>query len=312
VPDSSPTGDAAKSGGSRSRPISKSRRTRFGIEAGATIFALLVFKAIPLDLASTLGGLIFQRIGPFLRAHKTAERNIKRALPDLTETEVQSTLRGMWDNLGRVAAEYPHLTTLARDEERVEIVDLDNLIRTMRDEGKGGLLLSAHFGNWELSCLPGFRAGIIQYNVYRPPNNPYADWLIHRLRRSTARGELIPKGYEGFRRMLALLRDGGHIGMLVDQRHGEGVPIPFFGRDAATTTAPATLARRFGIPVLLGKVERIKGAHFRITLSRLVCAEGGNASEDIIETTRRLNAVYESWIRERPDLWLWAHRRWPD
>ena len=75
---------------------------------GSGLF-LGVFKLLPLDCASAVGGGLARRIGPFLGVSRHARRNIRRAFPELSETEIADLIGGMWSNLGRVAAEYPHL-----------------------------------------------------------------------------------------------------------------------------------------------------------------------------------------------------------
>ena len=285
---------------------------RYRLEALATSLGLAIFGALPLDAASALGGWLGRVIGPRNAAHRTAERNLRRALPHLNDSQVAEVLQGMWDNLGRVAAEYAHIGTIVADPSRVQVVDEHNVARALKDDGIGALLLSAHFGNWELSAIPGCRAGLQQHNFYRRPNNPYSDAVIRRLRRPLTPGGFLYKGAEGARQAYALLKKGEHIGMLVDQKHNDGIPVPFFGRDAMTTPAPAVFAQRIKVPIIVDKVERLGGARFRITIYTIELAESVDRKADIAETTRRINALFEEWIRERPDLWLWAHRRWPD
>jgi KDO2-lipid IV(A) lauroyltransferase len=79
-----------------------------------------------------------------------------------------------------------------------------------------------------------------------------------------------------------------------------------------TTPAPASFARRMRVPIVAGRADRLRGAHFRITAYRVEQAETDDRRADVAETTRRINALFEGWIRERPDLWFWVHRRWPD
>jgi KDO2-lipid IV(A) lauroyltransferase len=127
-----------------------------------------------------------------------------------------------------------------------------------------------------------------------------------------APGGFLRKSAEGGRKAFVLLRQGHHIGMLVDQKQNEGIAVPFFGRDAMTTPTPAIFAHRLGVPIAAARVERLKGARFRIIGYSIELASTGDRDADIRETTRRINALLESWIRERPEQWLWAHRRWPD
>jgi KDO2-lipid IV(A) lauroyltransferase len=288
------------------------RDLRYRLEAIAARLGFVFLRALPVDAASALGGWLGRRIGPLLSAHRVAERNLRRALPHLTDAEVSRTLRAMWDNLGRVLAECAKLPALLTDTSRVEMVDDTDLARRLKEDGIGAILISAHFGNWELSALPGYRVGLQQHNFYRAPNNLYMDGLIRQLRSPLAPGGFLRKSAEGGRKAFVLLRQGHHIGMLVDQKQNEGIAVPFFGRDAMTTPTPAIFAHRLGVPIAAARVERLKGARFRIIGYSIELASTGDRDADIRETTRRINALLESWIRERPEQWLWAHRRWPD
>jgi len=288
------------------------KKLQYRAEALFARLFLGLFALLPLDAASGFGGWLARQIGPKLRAHRTAERNLRRSLPELTDTQVRTVLRMMWDNIGRVVGEYPHLQELATSPSRVEMVDPNGIATRLRADGIGAVLVTAHFGNWELAAVPGFRVGLNQANFYRAPNNPYVDALMKRLRGSLAPGGYLPKGHEGARRGLATLKAGGHVAMLVDQKQNEGLAIEFFGRPAMTTPAPAVFAQRLGLPIVAGRVERLKGANFRITIVDVPMAASGDRVADIAETTRRINTMFEDWIRARPELWFWVHRRWPD
>ena len=123
----------------------------------------------------------------------------------------------------------------------------------------------------------------------------------------------MPKGADGTREMVRALSAGHHVALLVDQKLNTGIPVPFFGRDAMTGTAVATFALRYDCPVWPVRVERLAGANFRITVyPRLAMPEEGTREERIRAGTIAVNRVLEGWIRERPDQWLWLHRRWPD
>jgi Kdo2-lipid IVA lauroyltransferase/acyltransferase len=285
---------------------------RYRLEELAARIALALFGVLPVDAASAVGGWLGRSFGPLLSAHRIAERNLRRAFPQMNDSEVARTLRAMWDNLGRVAAEYAHLTTIANDPTRVEIIDPGGIAAALRDDGIGCLMVSAHYGNWELASTPGCRAGLNQVSFYRAPNNPFVSALVRRLRQQLSPGGFLPKSAEGARQALAMLKQGAHIAMLVDQKQNEGIAVPFFGRDAMTTPAPAAFAQRMRLPIAAGKVERRGGAYFRITAYRVEPADTGDRRADVAETTRRINALFEGWIRERPDLWFWVHRRWPD
>jgi KDO2-lipid IV(A) lauroyltransferase len=173
------------------------------------------------------------------------------------------------------------------------------------------IIFSGHIANWEIAALAAVQRGITVTQIYRAPNNPLVDRLIARFRGD--QGEYIPKGATAARRAFAALHRGEHVTMLADQKLNEGIPVPFFGRPAMTATALALLALRFDCDVLPVRVERRRGARFRLTVfPPLPLPRTGNQDADVAALTATVTGVLESWIRERPEEWLWVHRRWPD
>jgi KDO2-lipid IV(A) lauroyltransferase len=283
----------------------------YRLQAYAARAAMGLFRALPIDAASWLGGRIARTFGPLTRAQKTAVENLRRAMPELDEPERRRIIAAMWDNIGRTVGEYPHLGQLMTDTQRVEIIDPTGLANKLRDDGIGALLVGMHYGNWELSTVPGFRAGMAQRHFYRAPNNPYVNDMLINLRQAMQQEGYLAKGAEGARQAVALLRKGTHLGMLVDQKQDEGIAAPFFGRDAMTTTAPAALARRVGVPIAAAQVVRLKGAKFRIFVHEFDVAKTDDREADVIVTTKQINTRLESWVRDHPEQWFWVHRRWP-
>jgi Kdo2-lipid IVA lauroyltransferase/acyltransferase len=277
--------------------------------------ATLLFGALgllPIDWASALGGALARRIGPSLGISKRARINLRRALPELSEAEIEEIVAGMWENLGRVAAEYPHLREIRvfATGGRVETHGFEHMDEAVA-AGRRMIIFSGHIANWEIGALAAAQYGITVTQIYRAPNNPFIDRLIARYRGD--RGEYIPKGATGARRAFAALYRGEHLTMLADQKLNEGVPVPFFGHPAMTATALALLALRFECDVLPARVERLRGARFRLTVfPPLPLPRSGDREADVATLTTAVTAVLESWIRERPAEWLWVHRRWPD
>ena len=292
--------------------MAPARRVRHAAEYLLARALLGLFAALPVDRASALGGALGRAVGPRLALSRRARANLARAFPERGDSEREAILAGMWDNLGRVLAEYPHLGRLVArgDDERVEIVGGEH-IRALRDDGVGGFCIGGHIGNWEIPPLIAARDGLVTDNVYRALNNPLLDRLLRRLRARPGDGGDYPKGAQAARATVAALRQGRHIGMLVDQKLNEGIVAPFFGRDAMTTTAPARLALRFSAPVLCIRVERLRGARFRFTAQPFALRDSGDPAADAAAATRAINGILEGWIRERPEQWLWLHRRWP-
>jgi KDO2-lipid IV(A) lauroyltransferase len=271
------------------------------------------FRLLPVDAASAVGGWLGQLVGPRLGVTKRAQINLQRALPYLGAAEARLVMRGMWDNLGRVIAEYPHLEEFKvyGNEGRIEFVG-DDIIDPVLASGKSAIFISAHYGNWEIATMAATQRGLDVAEVYRAANNPWIDRLIASYRGSVG-SELIPKGVIAARRSIAAIRDGRHLALLVDQKMNDGIPVPFFGRDAMTAPAVAQLALRFDCAIMPARVERLKGARFRIVLSPPIAVnKTGDRHADTLAIMTAVNAEIESWIRARPEMWLWLHRRWPD
>jgi KDO2-lipid IV(A) lauroyltransferase len=284
------------------------------IEAAIAVFAGVVLRLLPLDWASALGGALGSWIGPRLGISRRARTNLRDAMPELGLAESEAIICGMWDNLGRVAFEYPHLRRIKvfAPGGRVEVRGIEHLDRAIAAK-RSVIMFSGHLGNWEIAALAGGQYGIDIAQIYRAANNPIVDRLVARLR--GAQGELIPKGTVASRRAVAALRRGGHLSLLVDQKLNDGIPVPFFGRDAMTAPALAVLALRFDCAVLPVRVERLVGARFRLTVYPplpLPLPRSGDRDTDAAALMLEVNRTLETWIRERPEQWFWLHRRWPD
>ena len=283
------------------------------LEAGCAAAFLATMAALPLDVASAIGGAVARTIGPRMAVTRRARRNLDIALPHLPADARQQIIRDMWDNLGRTAAECAHLSRLRcfGPGARVEVVGIEHVDRATA-RGKPVIFFSGHFGNWEVGSLAAAQHGLTLVEVYRAANNPEVEAKILALRQSLG-VEPIAKGAAGARRVVAALRSGKSMVMLVDQKMNDGVAVPFFGRDAMTAPALAELALRYDGTVLPARVDRLGGARFRLTVfPPLHFDRSGDRRTDIRNAMTAVNRCLEDWIRERPGQWLWLHRRWPE
>jgi KDO2-lipid IV(A) lauroyltransferase len=290
----------------------KAVRPSHRLEAWGAALLFGAFAVLPLDCASALGGTIGRLIGPSLGFSRQARRNVRNALPGLSESDISAVIRGMWDNLGRVAAEYPHLRNIRVFDPagRVQTHGFEHMDRAVA-AGRRMIIFSGHIANWEIGMLAAVQYGISVTQIYRAANNRLVDRMITRFRGDA--GKLIPKGAIAARLAIATLRRGAHLTMLADQKMNDGIPVPFFGRPAMTAPALAALALRFDCDVLPARVERLGGAHFRLTVfPPLPLPRSGDSHADAAALMARVNAILESWIRDRPEQWFWVHRRWPD
>jgi len=278
------------------------------------VYALFgLFGLMSIDRASAIGAWIGRTLGPRLPVTARAQRNLRIAFPDKSDAEIDAIVAGMWDHLGRVAAEYPHLPHIViGGRDRRVIVHGTDVIDLVRDDGKPAVCFSAHLGNWELASMVATWRNLPLTRVYRAANNRFVDRLVRHSRRAIS-GTLVPKGSSGAREALATLNGKGHVALLVDQKLNDGIAVPFFGRDAMTAPAVAQLALKFDCPVIPVRVERLEGARFLVTVyPPLVMPRTGDRPADIRAGMARINQVLEGWIRERPEQWLWLHRRWPE
>ncbi|MDB5411608.1 MAG: lauroyl acyltransferase [Rhodospirillales bacterium] len=297
-------------GGRRSRP--RWRVLAWRIEAFVAALAIGCFRLLPIDAASALGGALARTIGPRLGVSRQARKNLRRALPEIDEAAADRIIKAMWDNLGRVVAEYPHLPAIRVYEAggRVDIVGVEHWDALLA-AGRTIIFVSAHYGNWEIAGIAAAQRGLSLVQVYRAANNPFIDQLVGGYRGGGS--ELLPKGAAAARGAIAALRGGRHLGMLVDQKMNDGIAVPFFGRDAMTAPAAAQLALRFDAAILPARVERLQGARFRMTLSPPIAIDRvADRHDETLAVMTRINREIEGWIRERPEMWMWLHRRWPD
>lgn len=283
-------------------------------EYAALRLALGFFGAMSVDRASAFGGWLGRKIGPRTGISNRARHNLTIAMPELSTEEVERIVVGMWDNLGRTIGEYAHLPFLARPEERHRLeVSHAGLLRALAASGNGGVFVSGHCANWEILPAVMQIEGIEGGGVYRHANNPYVDeWLIA-LRAKVTKAVQIPKGGAGARVIVRLMRENKFVALLTDQKMNDGVEARFFGLRAMTPSAPAGMAIRYGVPIIPAWVERLNGAHFRVTVYDPITARpDADPVEEVQRITQELNDFLEARIRERPEQWLWLHDRWSE
>lgn len=262
--------------------------------------------------ASDLGGWAGRTLGPHLPVSRVARVNLRLAFPDRDEAWCRSTIRDMWENLGRTAAELPCLDVIVSDPAAIDEVTGVEHFAAAAKRGGPWILVSGHFANWEIELPMAARSGVVPGVVYRPIENPYLDAAIVRIRTRAMGGKavMLPKGPAGARAALLHLKAGGVVGMLVDQKMNDGIEARLFGRPAMTAPAAAHLALRFRCPLIPARAIRTGPARFRIEVGPpLPLPDLSDRHQAVALLTQRLNDLIEAWARERPAEWLWVHRR---
>jgi Kdo2-lipid IVA lauroyltransferase/acyltransferase len=283
------------------------------------IRALVLLARILGPVRSTaLGAALLRTLGPLLPAHRTAMANLRAAFPDMSEAERKRIALEAWDNLGRTGAEYAHLDSLfdydpaATGDLRTEVAGIEHFY-ALRDDGRPGLIFSAHLANWELPAICAARFGLDATAVFRPPNNPAAARLVQEVRRRTM-GGLAASTPGAVFAMRDVVETGGHLGQLIDQHFTRGVVVEFLGRPCLANPLLAKLARHYDCPVHGVRVVRLPEGRFRLELTPpLDLPRAADGTIDVAGAMQAMTAVVEGWVRENPGQWLWMHRRWrPD
>jgi KDO2-lipid IV(A) lauroyltransferase len=277
---------------------------------GFDLFTALI-RALPIDVASAGGAVLFRALGPLTGAHRTAERGLRLAFPDIDETERRRLLTAQWDNFGRYIAEFPILDRLTAAGGRVEVVGAERL-NTIAASDRPAVFISGHFSNLEVMAAVIVNAGIPCDVTYRAANNPLVDARIKTNRFRYGIRLFAPKGADGARGLLEALSKGRSVAMLNDQRYDGGVEGPFFGHPVRTNPAAARLALRFGTVIQPMSIQRLRGARFRCVVhDPIEVKDTGARGADIEAGVAAINAFIEERVRERPGEWWWLHRRWP-
>ncbi|HCQ70995.1 MAG: lipid A biosynthesis acyltransferase [Alphaproteobacteria bacterium] len=280
-------------------------RVRYALEAFFLGALFLIFRLMPVDVASAVGGAIGRFVGPKMAASRKARRHLQQCLTDMDDAHAKGVIADMWDNLGRVVAEYPHLRYIVAN--RMTVNGAEHIDAVLASPDKGGVFFSAHFANWE---LPPIYLHVVKgmdiHSMYRAPNNPFVDQMIHYCR--TLRGAIPAwnKSRAGGQGAMKALRAGGSLAILIDQKYNEGINVPFFGMDAMTNPFFVKMAKKFGLPLIPASMVRTKGAHFILNVHPPIHVEGREEDEIIKDA----HAMIEEAITQTPSQWIWMHRRW--
>jgi Kdo2-lipid IVA lauroyltransferase/acyltransferase len=281
------------------------------------LFTLLLTGIRHLDRVkvSDAGARFLRAVGPRLRENHIGRDNLRAAFPEKSPAEIENILAGVWDNLGRVAAEFSHLDRLCgREGEPWPFVeyapDSEARFRQLCGDGKPALIFAAHLANWELPAVIAAKNGLDTMVLYRRPNiGAVADAVLDI--RQDSMGTMVPTNFDAPVRLSRALAEGRHVAMLVDQHYVNGAEVTFFGRRCLANPLIAMLARQIDCPIHGTRVVRIDRHRFRAELSEAITpVRDGDGRVHIAGTMQAITSVIEGWIREYPEQWLWLHRRW--
>jgi len=267
-------------------------------------------RAVPLRCLCLIGdGLAtaFEVLLP--RRRSRAEQSIAASFPEMSQAECRAVARRSFRNTAYTILELCRLPGM-RPEDAVALVDgFDpEPLRLAAAQGQGVLVVSAHFGNWELAGLCLNRTiGPLAVVAHSDSRNAAASVM----NAARARLGITVLAASDTRAMVRVLEGGGLLAILADQRPREGgVLMDFLGRPALTYTGPATLASLGNARVFACFCRRLPNGRFQMQVQEVPMIASGNREADVLENTRRINGAVEQAIREAPDNWMWVHNRW--
>jgi len=273
-----------------------------------------IIRILPLKSAQRLGAYLGSMAYHCMpRRREIALENLRYAFPEKQIEEHTAIAKGSFRNYGISLVEllwFPNLDDAAI-RMLVKPRNLD-LLQQLYAEGKGLIVLSGHFGNWELVALGMAYLSKIPFTIIvQNQNNRLVNNVINK-HRCLFGNRVVPMGIS-VREIIRTLGNNGIVAIAPDQSGDKegGLYLEFFGRKTSTHQGPAAFALRTGAPILIGFMIRQHDGTYEVVLEQIETNNYNGYSEDaVLDLTRRHLSVLEKYIRNQPDHWMWMHRRW--
>jgi KDO2-lipid IV(A) lauroyltransferase len=287
-------------------------RKRLERSAGRVLIRLVVgpIRALPLPLARRVGAglawIAFRTVG---RYRRVARKNLALIYPEKPEAEREQMARAVFRHFGRMAGEFLKLPRLAQAEvERLVVVEGEEHLKQAMAMGKGVLLITGHFGNWEFMARWLSSHGYPINVVARDARDPTATKLLTDTREGNG-AQVLYRGNSA-RAVLGCLKKNEIVALLPDQNAAD-VFVPFMGKRTGTVDGPAIIHLKMGAPLLFSWCVRLPDDRFQITFEPPeVVLSTGDKTADVERTMTMINSRLETQIRHNPTQWLWLHDRW--
>ena len=272
------------------------------------IIFFFFFRILGYRISSNLGGKLFEIVGPLFRSKYLIHSNILKAMPESNINNIKNITKLMWNNYGRVFAEYVFIKNFRHGElnSRIKIEGQD-VLDEIKKFNKQVVFISGHFANFELMALHLEKSGIALSTIYRPLNNFFLNKIMERIRNKYICEKQIKKGIGGIKKLFRLKQNNYSTALMIDQRVSEGIKSNFFNKEAFTTTIPAQLVKKFNIPVVPIFIERVDNINFKIIIKKPIYF---TEKDSIKKITNKLNTILEKMILLKPGQWIWSHNRW--
>lgn len=272
------------------------------------IFSFLIFKILGPKISSYASGKIFEIIGPYFRSKKIIHSNIKKAFPKISFEDLNKLTNSMWNNYGRVFAEYVFIKDFRNGKLSSKIkIDGKEIIDEIKKSNQQVIFISGHLSNFELMAMYLDKSGISLSAIYRPLNNIFLNRIMEKIRKKYICKNQVKKGIGGLKELINLKKKNFSTALMIDQRVSEGIRCNLFGQKALTTTIPAQFVKKFNAKIVPIHIERIEFDKFKLkVLKPLVFKK----EESIDNITLELNKFLEKMISKNPEQWIWTHNRW--
>jgi KDO2-lipid IV(A) lauroyltransferase len=247
------------------------------------------------------------------RRHRlVARENIEKAFPGrFTDAQIDRMVRHVYEHFCRVAIEIAQLTRrlhVCNWKRYVDMRDNDRLVGALLS-GRPLLIVTGHFGNWEIAGYALGLVGFTPYAIARPLDNPYLDAYFRRFREGTGQKILAKQG--DFDKIEQVLASGGVLATLADQDAGQrGLFVDFFGRPASTHKAVALMAMEHNVPMLVIGTPRLDGKYVVCPGQLIDPLDYGKTSDAVRVMTQQFTSDFERIVRLAPEQYFWLHRRW--
>ena len=244
------------------------KNVKYFLQYIAIITLFLLFKLLGLKYSSILSGKIFTLIGPIFRSNKKTDKNLSNALVGLNSSQKQIIVKKMWNNYGKILAEYIFIKQFRNNLNFSNNIIIENQeeLEKIKLNSKPVIFISGHFNNFELMAMHIEKSGIDLAALYRPLNNKYLNPIMENIRKKYICKKQIKKGISGTKALLKYFKNGTSIALMIDQRVSEGISCNFFNQKALTTTIPAQFVKKFNTKIVPIYIERLKENNFKIKI----------------------------------------------
>ena len=284
------------------------KKVKYFLQFLIIISIMMIFKISGFRFSSFLGGKLFELVGPFFRSKKIIFSNLKRAFPNSDDDKLNDISKAMWNNYGRVFAEYLFIKKFRNKKlEKNITVEGKEILMNIKKDNKQVIFISGHFSNFELMAMQIEMVGIKLAAIYRPLNNIFLNSIMEKIRKKYICQNQIKKGLGGLKQLIKLTKNGYSTALMIDQRVTEGIKSNFFNQKAFTTSIPAQLIKRFDIEVVPVSIKRYENTKFRIKINKPINFSKESSIQNI---TDNLNIILEEMIINNPEQWIWTHNRW--